>query len=352
MTHRIAAALLLTGLSLVCLGQGPTPDWSERPRTSSGFPEPVDVLGVRVALTNLGASINVQGPPVPVGAQPASSGDYPKMTRSITVSGTVTPMMLVPTDDGKPRHDDRPDDNIGPTAVLRASIVEFKGDGRNIQVEDMQGRQPAWGVVRVRQQLSHALLNNPHTLLQPPPHLNKEQLAAIRHITGGFNATSRFDALPGHIERLEVALSLVHAERMDIITLPLEPMAEHKEIVPGVRFLVRSVSQVENNGRPYVRVELEYFIDRVHDEDAESGFEPTPLVPAVAIRNAQGQIVNIAQRVQETETRDQFIVSLSDISLTTEAAKAGPLTVDVVVLHGLAKRTVLMAIEDLPLAGD
>ncbi|MFI4883129.1 MAG: hypothetical protein ACIAQU_11150, partial [Phycisphaerales bacterium JB064] len=341
----IAAALLLTGLSLVCLGQGPKPDWSDR---RSGFPEPVDVLGVRVALTNLGASINVQGPPVPVGAQTASSGDYPKMTRSITVSGTVTPMMLVPTDDGKPRDDD----NIGPTAVLRASIVEMKGDGRDIDLEDVQGRQPAWGVVRVRQQLSHALLNNPHTLLQPPPHLNKEQLAAIRHITGGFNATSRFDALPGHIERLEVALSLVHAERMDIITLPLEAMAEHKEIIPGVRFLVRSVSRVENNGRPYVRVELEYFIDRVQDEDAESGFEPTPLVPAVAIRNAQGQIVNIVQRVQETETRDQFIVSLSDISLTTEAAKAGPLTVDIVVLHGLAKRTVLMAIEDLPLAGD
>lgn len=318
-------------------------------RAGPGFPEPVDILGVRLALTNLGASVAVRPADGPGDAEPNT-------TRSVSVGGTCTP--LVPT---------APDTadttaHAGATAVLAARITRLVGDDREQSLSGTAAQPPTTDPTRERRQLAQALLGNAHTFLNPPAHLLPEQLAALRRPASGFSASARLDALPARIDRLELRVDLVHAAHLEVVSLPLEAMAEHREIAPGVRFLVRAVDAVERGGRPYTRVQLEYFIERVRDDgtaaqtgdddDDDEGQAPeaTPLVAAIAIRDAKGQLVHLVQGLPETETRDQFIASIGDIAISPDAAKAGPLTIDLVVLHGLERRAIDLVVSDLPLA--
>lgn len=304
---------------------------------AAGFPDPVDTLGVRLEIRTISATINAQHPDHGAGT-----------TRSVAVNGSVTPLAGIEGTQPAPREDG---EHPGTTAVLSAEIVSFIGDDREVEFESQQQLYP-WTVAKLRQRLSQVLLNNPHMLLQPPPQLSAQQLQPLQLKAGGFSAHAKIDLLPATIDRLVVALDLVRATRVDVISLPLEAMDEHKEIVPGVRLLVRSVEDVESSGRTYTRVGLEYFIDRDRDDDAPDVFEATPLVPAIAIRDANGHVVHMVQRAQETETRDEFIVSISDLNIGLAPQVKRPLTVDVVVLHGLERHEVELVVEDVGLAGE
>lgn len=306
-----------------------------------GFPPPVDVLGVRVEFRTISATINVQN---------AEQGGT-QATRSITVNGSATPLARI---EGSKSPAEEDGGFVGTTAVLWAEILSLVGDDREIAFEGTRQRHLG-SVTQRRHRFSQVLLNNPHALLQPPPHLSPQQIQVMQMTSGGFTAHAKVDTQPARIDRMVVSLDVVHAAKMEIVSLPLEAMAEHQEIVPGVRFLVRSVEDVESSGRAYTRVALEYFIERDHSEqdaDDPDAFEDTPLLPAIAIRDANGQIVHMVQRVQETETRDEFIVSIGDLNLGLSPQVKRPLTVDVIVLHELERHEVEMVVEDVPLAGE
>lgn len=309
--------------------------------TPSSFPPPVDILGVRIELRTVSATINVQS---------AEQGGV-STTRSITVNGVATPLARI---EGAAPASERDGDFVGTTSVMWAELMSLVGDDREIALESTRQRHLG-SVAQRRQRLSQVLLNNPHALLQPPPHLSPQQIHIMQMTSGGFTAHAKMDTQPARIDRMVVGLDIVRAAKMDIISMPLEAMTEHREIVPGVRFLVRSVEDTESNGRTYTRVGLEYFIERdqpERDADDPDAFETTPLVPAIAIRDANGQIVHLLQRAQETETRDEFIVSIGDLNLGVSPQVKRPLTIDVVVLHGLERHKVEMVVEDLALAGE
>lgn len=302
---------------------------------------PVDLTGFRIQIESISATVKVVGAPNP----------SPGASRSITVNGKMTPIPLAGGLAPKPNPEG---EFAGTSAVLWAEVTKLVGDDREFELQDVRRRHTSNASQR-RQQLSQALLRNPHQLLQPPPHLSAEQLMAMRMIPNNFSAHAQLDALPAHIDRMVVEMDVVHASEMDVASVPLEAMEEHKEIVPGVRFLVREVEQVESSGRQYTRVAMEYFIDRVHPEENEddpNAFEATPLIPAIAIRDANGQVLHLIQRAHETVTRDSFILSISDINMSVSAQAVKPLRVDIVVLHGMEQHEVEMVVEDVALAGE
>jgi|GEM_PF-6979079 len=332
-------SVLLAGILLTLSAAGAS--LSDVGSPSPELAPPVELEGSRIEIDNISATVRVYGATSP----PRTP------SRTISVNGKVTPLPLI--EGAKPR----PDGNFaGSTAVLSAEVTEFVGDGRAINIEETR-RGQTMALPQRRYQLSQALLRNVHQLLQRPPELSHEQYMAMQMISSSFSAHAQLDALPGHIDRMAVELDVVHASKMEIASVPLEAMEEHKEVAPGVRFLLRDTRLVENGGRRYIRVAMEYFIDRVRPDsgDAEGDpevFEATPIIPAIAVRDANGQILQLIQRAQETVTRDSIILSIGDLSVGIGDQTAMPLRVDLVVLHGLERHAVEMVMEDVGLAGE
>ncbi|MEQ8318431.1 MAG: hypothetical protein RIE77_04420 [Phycisphaerales bacterium] len=327
--QRIIAVVVAGGLGLAVLGLGQ--DAADR----TNLAPPVEIGGSRLQIESLSANVKVVGLPNP----------SPGVSRSLTINGKITPLAA-------PAAGDTPGDQpTGSTAVVWAEVVSLKGDGRDVEVSDSRRRSPQ-GIVRERQQMGQLLLGNPNAFFQSHPHLPPEQLAAIRGISSTFSAHAQLEAVPDYIDRMVVNLDVVHASTVQRFSMPLEAMSEHKELVPGVRFLVRNVDDRDVNGTKYLRVSLEYFIDRVNAGDAdEASLETTPLVPVVAIRDANGHVLSILSRAQETETRDQFIVSVPDLNVAFNPRVKPPLRVEVIVVHGLERRDVEMVVEGVALAG-
>lgn len=304
--------------------------------------EPLVVFGYRLSLTNISGHINVQVHPPEV-PKALEAHKAPTVQRSISVSGLMSPV----------GEDDEQASMPAPAAVLSTRIVELVGDGQAMAIAPPQGtaphtRQPAYR----RQQLAQVLANNPHALFQPPPNMPPREIQRMRSRGTGFSAQLPIDRLPGTIDRLAVEVEVVRAANMDIFSLPLETMAEHKELVPGVRFLIREVAQTPRGDSTVARVALEYFIDRVRPEgDDADAFESSPIIAAMAILDAKGQIVQFHSGVQEIETRDAFIASIGDMSVSISPKAPRPLSVGVIVLHGLERHHATLRHEHVPLAG-
>lgn len=307
---------------------------------------PVEVAGSRIQIESLSATVKVVGAPNP----------SPGVSRSITVNGRATPLQLARGTDIKP---DGEEAFPGSTAVLWSEVVELSGDDRAIELRDVR-RQATMGHVQRRRQLGQSLVRNVHQLIQRPPQLSYEQLMAMQAIQSNFSAHAQLDALPAHIDRMVVGLDVVHASELDIVGVPLEVMEEHKELIPGVRFLISKIEPFESNGQPYMRIGMEYFIDRIrtdtgddNKDDADSDeFEATPIIPAIAIRDAAGNVLHYIQHAQEIATRDAYILSIDDTTVRIGPEVARPLRVDVVILHGLERHAVEMVVEDVALAGE
>lgn len=324
--QRINAIIVAGVLGVAALGLGQ--DATKRPHLAP----PVEIGGSRIEIESLSASVKVVGLPNP----------SPGVSRSLTINGKITPLAVSAAGD----------EPGGATAVVWAEVVSLQGDDHDVEVNDVRRRSPQ-GVVRERQQMGQLLVGNPNAFFQSHPLLPPEQVAAIRGIASKFSAHAQLEALPDRIDRMVVGLDVVHASTVQRFTMPLEAMSEHDELVPGVRFLVRDVEDRDVNGTKYKRVGLEYFIDRVKaGEGDDTAVETTPLVPIVAIRDANGHILSILNRAQETQTRDQFIVSVGDLNVSLNPRVKPPLSVDVIVIHGLERRDVEMVVEGIALAGD
>lgn len=303
---------------------------------------PVEIAGSRIQIESLSATVKVVGAPSP----------SPGVSRSITVNGKVTPLRLAQGTDIKPDGEHK---FPGSTAVLWSEVVEMAGDDRKIELREAR-RRSVIGHVQRRRQLGQALVRNVHQLIQRPPQLSYEQLMAMQAIQSNFSAHAQLDGLPAHIDRMVVGLDVVHASELDIVGVPLEVMEEHKEVIPGVRFLIRKLEPFESNGQSYMRIGMEYFIDRIRSETGDSddadGFDATPIIPAIAIRDAAGNLLHFIQHAQEVATRDTFILSIDDMSVRVGPEIVRPLRVDVVILHGLERHEVEMVVEDVTLAGE
>lgn len=336
------ALVAIVGLALggACLAQD-----AETPSPVGSVPiragEPLVVFGYRLSLTNISGHINVQVHPPEV-PKALEAHKAPTVQRSISVSGHLSPA----------GESDRDASAMAPTAVLSARITQLVGDGEPLSFEP-QARQPhSHNAPQRRQQLAQALGYNPQLLFKPPDSMLPDEIRRMRFRSLGFSAQLPIDRLPGTIDRLSVEVEVVRAANMGIFTLPLETMAEHKELVPGVRFLIREVAETPRGDSTIARVALEYFIDRVRPEgDDTDAFESTPIIAAMAILDAKGQIVQFHSGAQEVETRDAFIASIGDMSVSISPKAPRPLSVGVIVLHGLKRHHATLMHELVPLAG-
>ena len=307
-----------------------------------GFPT-VEALGVELSISSVQASVRVQDRSAsqPLPAKPSIS-----TTRTLTVSGVTRP----------PAAGRSLEDWPLPTAVMRTRVTSMEGDGRPINFE-IARRDQRWLASQRRRNLSQTLVNNPHLIMNPPAGADPAQLRRMRLSGGGFTAHSNVRRIPRQLDRMDLALDVVRATGIEIARLPLEAMAAHEEIAPGVRFLVRHVSDVANAARAMKRVALEYFIDRSGDDAAGERepdayeFETRPLIAAIAIRDAKGTVLGQVHHPAETETRDVFVGVIQDMNVLLPTDVERPLSVDVLVLHGLEMETIDMTIERVPLAG-
>ncbi|MEO1007742.1 MAG: hypothetical protein AAFX79_04200 [Planctomycetota bacterium] len=279
------------------------------------FPPPVELYGLNVRVASLNASVNVH-----------RQQDDLIATRSIVVNGSILRPELG-------RAPDPDADAPMPMAAIRSYVQRLDGDGGEIRIHDPNSRRDHR---HQRRSLSQMLMPNP-------------QMPRGRGFSSGWTAHTVVDALPSRIDRLDATLDLVRAGRITIERLPIEVTDEHVQIQPGVRFLLRTIEQQDR----YTRFSFEYFIDRDPEnagETADGLVDLAPLVPAILLRDKDGNVVHMWTHLQEVETRDAHICSVADASVSTQAA-ARAAYLEVVVLDKLSLERVVMTIRDLPLAG-
>ncbi|MEO1278231.1 MAG: hypothetical protein AAFV77_04675, partial [Planctomycetota bacterium] len=291
---RLATSIVLLAAAAAALGLAEAHQDSHDPATGPGIVFPtVEAMGTHLTISSVKGSVSVHDRSA---GQPPPSKPNVTTTRTVTVLGMSRPASIEQAEDSRPL----------PTAVMRSRVIAMEGDGQPIDFE-VARRDQRWTASQRRRNLVQTLVNNPHLIMNPPKGTDPANLRRIRFGPSGFNATANVRRVPQQLDRMALKLDVVGARGMEIARLPLEAMEEHEEIAPGVRFLVRHVTDVANADRAMKRVALEYFIERSgKDAPGETEpdayeFETTPLLAAIAIRDAKGTVLGQVHHPAETE---------------------------------------------------